>query len=138
MPSLPLTPSPDPSPSSAHELFDTLFQHLPAVKVIVCTACDEAVLPSTMDEHLRNDKHRGVLGYQRKAVVATLNTIDPQTLARDPQDVVLPPPTDPPLASLKVKSNGVACDWTSPLGGRCRAVFETRTTVKKHLAYEHG
>ena len=63
-----------------------------------------------MKTHLLKKEHSGVLPYQRKAVVDTLNAISPQTLARTAEDVVLPPPTDPPIAVLQVQSNGLTCE----------------------------
>jgi len=104
-------------------------------RIIVCTICQFAVVPSQTEHHLR--KHHSRLTHQQRRIVAQKVQSLPQ-LALVESDVIYPRPDQPPINTLPIFFDGLKCTGKHEDGNACRYMCRTITGIQKHCKDEHG
>jgi hypothetical protein len=115
--------------------FDHLFQIDSKHKILICTGCQYAIVPSHLTTHLRVYHPRFSLE-QRRDFVAKVEGCS--TLANTHEEVVCPTLIDPPVPYLPVYFDGLRCDWASDLEIACSYVCRDLRLMRKHCKQEHG
>jgi hypothetical protein len=114
-----------------HRLFEINLQ----CRILICTDCQYAVVPTHIDKHLRAHHLRLSL-QQRRAIVSTVNELS--ELARVPSDVVYPLTTDLPVASLPVHFDGLKCGGSDTQDVPCSYICRTPRGIREHCEQRHS
>ncbi|KAM0720756.1 hypothetical protein Q7P37_004893 [Cladosporium fusiforme] len=88
--------------------FDRLFEIDNKHRILICTKCQYAIVPSHLATHLK-EYHSRLTLEQRRAYVAKVDSCS--ALAHYHKDVVYPTPNDPPVSILPLYFDGLRCDW---------------------------
>lgn len=115
--------------------FNRIFLSYDEYRIIVCTICQFAVVPSQIDQHLK--KHHSRLTHQQRRNVAQEVQSLPQ-LALVESDVIYPRPDHPPINTLPVFFDGLKCTGKLQDGNTCQYMCRTITGIQKHCKDEHG
>jgi hypothetical protein len=115
--------------------FDHFFQIDSKHKILICTGCQYAIVPSHLTTHLRVYHPRFTLE-QRRDLVAKVEGCS--TLANVHEEVVYPTLVDPPVPYLPVSFDGLRCDWVSDREIACSYVCRDLRLMRKHCKQEHG
>jgi len=122
-------------PTSVMDELNRIFLAYDEYRIIVCTICQFAVVPSQTEHHLR--KHHSRLTYQQRRIVAQKVQSLPQ-LALVESDVIYPRPDQPPINTLPIFFDGLKCTGKHEDGNACRYMCRTITGIQKHCKDEHG
>jgi hypothetical protein len=115
--------------------FHRLFKINLQCRILICTDCQYAAVPTHMDKHLRAHHLRLSL-QQRRAIVSIVDELS--ELARVPSDVVYPLTTDAPVASLPVHFDGLKCGGSDTQGVPCSYICRTPRGIREHCEQRHG
>ena len=115
--------------------FNRIFLSYDEYRIIVCTICQFAVVPSQIDQHLK--KHHSRLTHQQRRNVAQKVQSLPQ-LALVEADVIYPRPNQPPINTLPVFFDGLKCTGKHQDGSACQYMCRTITGIQRHCKDEHG
>ena len=104
-------------------------------RIIVCTACQFAVVPCQVLQHLK--KHHNRLTLQQRRTVSE-KVCSLHLLALVETDVIYPRPDQPLIDTLPVFFDGLQCTGQHEDGNACRYMCRTITGMWKHCKDEHG
>jgi len=104
-------------------------------RIIVCTICQFAVVPSQTEHHLR--KHHSRLTHQQRRIVAQKVQSLPQ-LALVESDVIYPRPDQLPINTLPIFFDRLKCIGKHEDSNACRYMCRRITGIQKHCKDEHG
>jgi superfamily II DNA helicase RecQ len=114
--------------------FSRIFLSYDEYRIIVCTICQFAVVPSQIEHHLK--KHHSRLTHQQRRIVAQKVQSLPQ-LALVESDVIYPRSDDPPINTLPVFFDGLKCTGKLQDGSACQYICRTITGIQKHCKDGH-
>lgn len=115
--------------------FNPFLETLPQHRVVICTQCQYAIIPSSIKEHLRTSHKRLILEHRREII----DTVTKDTrLAHTESEVIYPAPTDAPLEQLPVYFDGLKCAARGQPTGTCRYVCRTIRGMQDHCERRHG
>jgi hypothetical protein len=112
-----------------------IFIHHVEYRIVVCTTCQFAVVPSQVLQHLK--KHHNRLTHQQRRTIAEKVCSLPQ-LALVESDVIYPRPNQLPIDTLPVFFDGLKCIGKHEDGNACRYMCRTTTGMQKHCKDKHG
>ena len=100
------------------------FVHLPAFKVVACVECQYAVLPGSIDTHLREKKTHNMPKGDRVRIVQEVQNIQGLILERyELNRLVVPPPSNLAIPVLQEpKKDGIKCQFPDSQGSPCKYV----------------
>ena len=104
--------------------FNRIFLSYDEYRIIVCTICQFAVVPSQIECHLK--QHHSRLTHQQRRIMAQKVQSLPQ-LALVESDVIYPRPDQPPINTLPVFFDGLKYIGKREDGSACR--YMCRTTA---------
>lgn len=113
---------------------DHLLEVVPEIKVVICQACQYAVPPGQLREHLAT-RHAQLSKTTRRAIVVQINA--DARVAHHPRDVVYPKPQDPPLEGLPIHYDGLRCLGLDDRA-QCQYVCRTIRGMQDHCRLIHG
>lgn len=115
--------------------FTQLFDVKPQFGVMICRACQFAVVPSQVEAHLRVH-HLNKTSQERKTLQqeAESNT----HLAFQKDQVKYPDPHDLPIIGLPVWEDGFKCKAQIPSGTECSYICRSRRGIQQHCKEEHN
>jgi len=122
-------------PTSVIDELNRIFLAYDEYRIIVCTICQFAVVPSETEHHLR--KHYSRLTHQQRRIVAQKVQSLPQ-LTLVESDMIYPRPDQPPINTLPIFFDGLKCTGKHEDGNACRYMCRTITGIQKHCKDEHG
>ncbi|KAM0714670.1 hypothetical protein Q7P37_003050 [Cladosporium fusiforme] len=114
---------------------DHIFEINACHRVLICTKCQYAIIPSQLETHLKAS-HPRFSPEQRRGFVSRIK--DSTDIAKAHEDVVYPRPTDPPVHSLPVYFDGLRCRWVSNGDIECSYVCRTLRLMREHCKQSHG
>lgn len=115
--------------------FDSFLEILPQYRVIICTQCQHAIIPSGVKKHLRTN-HKRLALQQRQDIIEAV-TKD-RSLAHTESEVIYPTPTDPPLVQFPVYFDGLRCKARDQPNDDCQYVCRTVYGMQEHCKEDHG
>lgn len=117
------------------------FTHLPEFQVVVCKACQYAVLPSHINAHLAAKPQHGLEKKERQRIVEKVAKIkglinDIEALGRC--EFPFPPPTSNPISALAPpKKDYIKCTFVVASKGPCSYVCFEVKHMQDHCWKEH-
>ena len=116
------------------------FVHLPAFKVVVCIECQYAVLPGSVDTHLREKKTHNMPKGDRARVVQEVQNIQGLILERHKLNkLVVPPPSHPAIPVLQEpKKDGIKYQFPGGQGSPCKYISRHLQQIQEHCEKEHN
>ncbi|KAM0721351.1 hypothetical protein Q7P37_002275 [Cladosporium fusiforme] len=115
--------------------FDRLFEIDNKHRILICTKCQYAIVPSHLATHLK-EYHSRLTLEQRRAYVAKVDSCS--ALAHYHKDVVYPTPNDPPVSILPLYFDGLRCDWVDDRNLACAYVCRNLRLMRRHCKEKHG
>ncbi|KAM0713375.1 hypothetical protein Q7P37_010337 [Cladosporium fusiforme] len=115
--------------------FDRLFEIDNKHRILICTKCQYAIVPSHLATHLK-EYHSRLTLEQRRAYVAKVDSCS--ALAHYHKDVVYPTPNDPPVSILPLYFDGLRCDWVDDRNLACAYVCRNLRLMRRHYKEKHG
>lgn len=114
--------------------FETLFEHLPQYRIIICQKCRFAPVPGQLERHLANH-HLLLSPGQRQVILDKVQSLP--NLAYVESDVIYPKSRDVPVAGLPVYYDGLRCTTRDTYDVQCRYVCRTLRGMQEHCRNEH-
>ncbi|KAI7206681.1 hypothetical protein KC365_g17003 [Hortaea werneckii] len=114
---------------------NSFLEILPQHRVVICTQCQYAIIPSSVKEHLRTSHKRLPLQHRREIIDTVAKN---SSLAQTPSEVIYPLPTDSPLELLPVYFDGLRCRAGHQPSGACQYVCRTVRGMQEHCEQNHG
>jgi hypothetical protein len=115
--------------------FDRIFEIHSECRVLICTQCQFAVVPSHIAKHLKAH-HKRLPQHERRNIIARVQSRT--DLAQLEREVVYPRVGDPPIANLPVFFDGLSCTGKNATGEPCVYVCRTLQGIQEHCKVEHG
>ncbi|PQE23336.1 hypothetical protein CJF30_00011206 [Rutstroemia sp. NJR-2017a BBW] len=109
------------------------FTHLSVFKVVVCTVCQHAVLPSQISPHLSSSNSHNMTKEARERIADKVNQIEGLILGRAELDKLPIPitPTPPPIPELgQPRRDGKKCPFACPIIPRRMAAIRSRSGAR--------
>ena len=114
--------------------FEDIFELLSDFHIVLCPACQFAVIASQAQNHLTK-YHTPVLVSQRQDLVAKVQSLP--DLAYEGSQVVYPRPGAAPIEGLPIYYDGLRCTGRDTKGKRCRYVCRTVYGIHEHPKKKH-
>ncbi|KAI7226830.1 hypothetical protein KC330_g8668 [Hortaea werneckii] len=114
---------------------NSVLEILPQDRVVICTQCQYAIIPSGVKENLRTSHKRLPLQRRQEIIDTVANN---RSLAQTPSDVIYPLPTDLPLESLPVYLDGLRCKAGHQPNGAYQYVCRTVRGKQEHCKQNYG
>ena len=115
--------------------FNTLFDHLPHYRVILCRKCHFAPIPHQVETHL-GSFHRYLSSEQRQVITREILSLS--NLAHVEADVIYPQPGSAPVPGLPAYYDGLCCRAKDAGGVECRYLCRTARGMREHCKKRHG
>jgi hypothetical protein len=112
-------------------VFETDFQH----RILICLSCQYAIIPSQAKTHLQV-YHKRLTVRQRRNITSKVEGTT--RLARVPEDVIYPEPSEPPVANLPVYFDGLKCTGITSQGNTCSYICRTLHPMQEHCKQKHN
>ena len=116
------------------------FVHFPSQRVVVCSQCKHAVLPSNINTHLRNEDKHNMPQEDRTRIVEQVQAIGGLITDRvELNQLVLPLASSPPIPELQPpRTNGMQCQLQDEAQRPCRFIICNEDEIRKHCRKKHG
>ena len=115
----------------------SIFVHLSDWGVIICKACQFAVVPTQTIRHL-NDHHPTIPDTRRKVIQESISRLEGIIIRYE--DIRYPRADDKPIANLPVHKDGLRCKYRIENDGRdeCGYICTTLPGMTKHCREKHN
>lgn len=104
-------------------------------RILVCTTCQFAVMPTQIEQHLRQHYKR-IAREERRQLIAQIQ--QSTIIAQIKSEVVYPGCNSAPINGLPVFFDGFRCLATSAQDENCSYVCRSLYGIKEHCKKEHG
>lgn len=104
-------------------------------RILVCTTCQFAVVPTQIEQHLEQH-HKRVTQKVRRQIHALIQ--DHTTIAQIESEVIYPECNSAPIDGLPVFFDGFRCLATLAQGENCGYVCRSLYGIKEHCKKKHG
>ena len=114
---------------------------MPEFRVLICSKCQYAVLPSEIDTHFQKKPTHGLNKTSRQRIVQAVGRIP--RLIQDQKELkefgfVFPPPTAPAIPELgEPRKDGLKCPFDKPNGKPCTFIVRYSQRIREHCREVH-
>jgi hypothetical protein len=116
------------------------FIHFPEQRVVVCSKCKHAVLPSNINTHLRDEDRHNMSPEDRKGVIQEVEKV--AGLIQEKMELnrlSFPPPNHPPIPVLQEpRGDGLKCQLQGGQGRPCHYIACQLQKIQQHCREKHG
>lgn len=116
------------------------FVHFPSQRVVVCSQCKHAVLPSHINTHLRDEDKHNMPQEDRTRIIEQVQAIEGLiTDQAELHQLVLLLASSPPIPELQPpRTNGMQCQLQDEAQRPCRFIICNEDEIRKHCRKKHG
>lgn len=116
------------------------FVHFPVQRVVVCSECKHAVLPGSINTHLRDDNKHRMPQEDRTRIIAQIQAIEGLITERaELNRLALPLASNPPIPELQPpRTDGMQCQLQDEAQRPCRFIICNEDEIRKHCRTKHG
>jgi hypothetical protein len=117
------------------EEFRRLFEVDLRSRILICTSCQYAIVPTHLSKHLWT-YHKRLTLQQRRAIISAVDELS--ILARVPSDVVYPSLNDPPITNLPMYFDSLKCSSIDSQGVPYSYIYRTLRGIREHCEQKHS
>jgi len=127
----------DQQSESAQQQFQRFFQVWPEHKIIQCTRCKYAVVPTQIQGHLK-DQHKSIAGVDVRKEITKYVREHVDDITWQKEGVEYPPPDSKPVGGFPLFPDGLRCVSTDQFDRECGYVCRTTIGMQDHCKKIHS
>jgi hypothetical protein len=116
------------------------FVYIPEQRLVVCSECRHAVLPSNIDTHLMDKDTHNMPKEDRDQIIKEVRKIDGLIQQKlELNSISFPKAYNPPIPVLREpRGDGMKCQSQDAQGRPCNYIACQLQKIQKHYRQEHG
>jgi superfamily II DNA helicase RecQ len=116
------------------------FVYFPVQHIVVCSQCKHAVLPNSIDVHLRDKDKHNIPQDERTRIIQHVDAIEGLIVSRaELNRLAFPSASCPPIPQLQPpRTDGMQCEFVDENSRLCRFISCHEDQIRKHCREEHG
>ena len=104
-------------------------------RILICTSCQYAMVPTHLSKYLRIH-HKRLTLQQRRNIISVVDKLS--ILARVPSDVVYPLPNDLPIANLPIYFDSLRYSSIDSRGVPCLYICRTLRGIREYYEQKYS